>query len=74
MFMMGLDDENVIEEMRSMRESEIQSLVALIRGCLEICLLLLGGHGIPDLLTRAGRNQYCPKPTDDHGDYLFFDT
>lgn len=25
MFMMGLDDENVIEEMRSMRESEIQS-------------------------------------------------
>lgn len=47
--------------------------VALILGCLEICLLFLSGHGIPDSLTRAVRNQYCSSPTSDHGKYVFLD-
>lgn len=35
-----------------MSKAEVQSFVALVLGRAQVLILLLGAHGIPDLLTR----------------------
>ena len=35
-----------------MSKAEVQSFVALVLCCAQVLILLLGAHGVPDLLTR----------------------